>query len=48
MSTSDCKPAGPKRRVEILEQAREYDGYFKIDRVRLRFEHFDGRSSASR
>jgi nudix-type nucleoside diphosphatase (YffH/AdpP family) len=45
MSTNDRKLARPARRVEILEQSREHDGYFKIDRVRLRFERFDGRLS---
>ena len=34
-----------KRRVEIIESQREYDGFFKLDRVTLRFERFDGRLS---
>ena len=31
-----------ERRVEVLEQRREYDGVYKLDRVRYRFEQFDG------
>lgn len=30
------------RQVEVLERERVYDGYFKIDRVRLRHEQFRG------
>lgn len=29
-------------RVEIKERERIYDGFFKLDRVTLRHEHFDG------
>nr|MBC7244818.1 NUDIX domain-containing protein [Chloroflexota bacterium] len=32
-------------RVQVLEQHREYDGFFKLERVVLRFERFDGRMS---
>ncbi|MBC7261903.1 MAG: NUDIX domain-containing protein, partial [Chloroflexi bacterium] len=31
--------------VLVQEQHREYDGFFKLDRVVLRFEKFDGRMS---
>lgn len=31
--------------VEVLEQRREYDGFFKLEHVKLRFERFDGRMS---
>lgn len=34
-----------KRRVEILSQGREYDGFFKIDKAVLRYERFDGTMS---
>jgi len=37
--------ARPNRRVEVLETVREYDGFYKIDRVRYRFERFDGTMS---
>ena len=33
------------RQVEILDRAREYDGYFKLDRVTLRYEKYDGAMS---
>ena len=33
------------RRVEIIEKQREYDDFFKVDRVTLRYERFDGRLS---
>lgn len=33
------------RRVEIIEEAREYDDFFKLDRVTLRYERFDGHLS---
>ncbi len=29
-------------RVEVIEQKREYDGFFKLDRVVLRFQKFSG------
>ena len=29
-------------RVEVLEKQREYDGLYKMDKVSLRFERFDG------
>jgi ADP-ribose pyrophosphatase len=32
-------------RVEVIEQTREYDGVFKLDRVVLRFEKFSGEMS---
>lgn len=32
----------PPRRVEIIEQSRMHDGYFKIDRLRLRHEQYRG------
>jgi len=38
-------PPRPNRRVEVLETIREYDGFYKIDRVRYRFERFDGSMS---
>jgi len=33
------------RRVEIIDRKREYDGFFKLERVTLRYERFDGRLS---
>jgi len=33
------------KRVEIIETSREYDGFFKIDKVRLRYERYDGSMS---
>jgi nudix-type nucleoside diphosphatase (YffH/AdpP family) len=45
LSPHERKPTRPNRRVEVLEQGRDYDGFFKIERVRLRFERFDGRLS---
>ena len=33
------------RRVEIIDQTREYDGFFTLDQVTLRYERFDGRMS---
>ena len=38
-------PPRPNRRVEVLETVRDYDGFYKIDRVRYRFERFDGAMS---
>lgn len=38
-------PARPNRRVEVMETVREYDGFYKLDRVRYRFERFDGTMS---
>ena len=32
-------------RVQVQEQQREYDGFFKLERAVLRFERFDGRLS---
>ena len=32
-------------KVEILKESREYDGFFKIDKVVLRYEKFDGEMS---
>jgi ADP-ribose pyrophosphatase len=32
----------PKRRVEILKRERLHDGFFKLDRLKLRHERFDG------
>ena len=33
------------RRVEIIDQKREYDGFFTLDQVTLRYERFDGHMS---
>jgi ADP-ribose pyrophosphatase len=33
------------RRVEIIDRKREYDGFFKLDQITLRYERFDGRMS---
>ena len=33
------------RSVEIIDQTREYDGFFTLDRVTLRHERFDGSMS---
>jgi ADP-ribose pyrophosphatase len=33
---------GKSRRVEILERERLHDGFFKLDRLKLRHERFDG------
>jgi len=33
-------------RVQVQQQQREYDGFFKLDHAVLRFERFDGRLSA--
>jgi len=30
------------RRVQVISQSREYDGFLKLDRVRFRYERFDG------
>jgi ADP-ribose pyrophosphatase len=38
-------PPKSNRRVEVLEKHRDYDGVYKVDRARLRFERFDGRLS---
>ncbi|MEA3345308.1 MAG: NUDIX domain-containing protein [Chloroflexota bacterium] len=35
-------------RVEIEEQERLYDGFFKLDRITLRHERFDGSMSSSK
>jgi len=35
-----------RRRVEIIEKKREYDDFFKLDRVTLRYERFDGHLSS--
>ncbi len=32
-------------RVQVQQQQREYDGFFKLERAVLRFERFDGRLS---
>lgn len=32
-------------KVEILEESREYDGFFKIDKAVLKYEKFDGEMS---
>jgi ADP-ribose pyrophosphatase len=32
-------------RVQVQEQQREYDGFFKLERAVLRFERFDGQMS---
>jgi len=32
-------------RVEVLERTREYDGFFKIDKARLRYERFNSQMS---
>ena len=31
-----------RRRVEIIEKKREYDDFFRLDRVTLRYERFGG------
>ena len=35
-----------RRRVEIIEKKREYDDFFRLDRVTLRYERFDGHLSS--
>lgn len=42
MSVPDAEPDRPSRRVEVMEQTRECDSFLKVDRVKLRFEQFDG------
>jgi nudix-type nucleoside diphosphatase (YffH/AdpP family) len=43
MSDSGQVPIRPNRRVEVLEEHRDFEsGLFKMDRVCLRFERFDG------
>ena len=32
-------------RVKILQETREYDGFFKIDKAVLQYEKFDGEMS---
>jgi ADP-ribose pyrophosphatase len=39
---SDAVSGAPGRRVEIIERARVYDAFFKLDVLRLRHERFDG------
>ena len=34
-----------RRRVEIIDKKREYDDFFRIDRVTLRYQRFDGQLS---
>ncbi|MEK0083804.1 NUDIX domain-containing protein [Benzoatithermus flavus] len=36
------QPEGKGRRVEILERERLHDGFFKLDRLKLRHERFAG------
>jgi nudix-type nucleoside diphosphatase (YffH/AdpP family) len=38
-STKDC---GALMKVEILNRRRVFDGFFKIEEARIRFERFDG------
>lgn len=33
------------RRVQVISQSREYDGFLKVDKVRFRYERFDGTMS---
>ena len=42
MPEDQKSPTTSNRRVEVLEKHRDYDGLYKIDKVRLRFERFDG------
>ena len=35
-----------RRRVEIIEKKREYDDFFRLDRVTLCYERFDGHLSS--
>lgn len=39
---SEGQGSGKSRRVEILARERLYDGFFKLDRLKLRHERFDG------
>jgi ADP-ribose pyrophosphatase len=40
------QPSRPPRRVEVLAQERLLDGFFKVDRARVRYERYDGQMSA--